>query len=50
MERTHTTGGTPVILYGLVCLLVLGMGTALGGAGDTPRKGGTLRVTIGAEP
>ena len=31
------------------CLLVLGMGTALSGAGNTPRKGGTLRRAIAAE-
>jgi peptide/nickel transport system substrate-binding protein len=44
MEQTHTTGRLQVILYSFVCLLVLGVGSALGQAGDTPRKGGTLRV------
>src|SRR5437870_3784392 len=50
MERTHTTGRPAVILYSLVCLLVLGLGMALDGAGDTPRKGGTLRVVSTIEP
>jgi ABC-type transport system substrate-binding protein len=40
-----TTHGSHVILYSLVFLLVLGVGMARGGAADTPRKGGTLRVT-----
>ena len=44
MARTHTTGRPQGMLYSLVFLLVLGVGTALGQAGDTPRKGGTLRV------
>ncbi len=44
MARTHTTGRPQGILYSLVCLLVLGVSTVLGGAGDTPRQGGTLRV------
>ena len=44
MEQTHTTGRLQVILYSLVCLLGLGVGSALGYVRDTPRKGGTLRV------
>jgi peptide/nickel transport system substrate-binding protein len=46
MEQTHTTGRLLVILYSLGCLLVLGVGSALGQARDTPRKGGTLCVAI----
>ena len=44
MEQTHTIGRLQVILYSLVCLLMLGVGSALGQAGDAPRQGGTLRV------
>ena len=44
MARTHTTGRPQVILYNLVFLLGLGLGTTRGGAGETPRKGGILRV------
>jgi peptide/nickel transport system substrate-binding protein len=46
MERAHTTVGQPLILYSLVCLLVLGLGTARGGTGETPRTGGTLRMAL----
>src|SRR5712691_4265054 len=50
MARTHHTGGHHVMLSNLVFLLLLGVGTALGGAGDTPRRGGTLRVAAQQTP
>jgi hypothetical protein len=50
MERTHTMGGPHAILCSLVCLFVLGLGMTHGGAGETPGKGGTLRVAIDGEP
>jgi peptide/nickel transport system substrate-binding protein len=43
MARMPTTSGPHATLYSLVCLLVLSVGMALGAAGDTPRRGGTLR-------
>src|SRR6266511_7498 len=43
MARMPTTSGPHATLYSLVCLLVLSVGAALGAAGDTPRRGGTLR-------
>jgi peptide/nickel transport system substrate-binding protein len=46
MERTPMIVGLQIILHGLVCLLVLSVGTALGAAGDTPRRGGTLRWAL----
>jgi hypothetical protein len=50
MEPTHTPLEHHVMPYSLVFLLALGVLTAFGGAGDTPRKGGTLRVGLNAEP
>jgi hypothetical protein len=50
MEPTHTPLGRYVIPYSLVFLLALAVPTAFGGAGETPRKGGTLRVGMIAEP
>jgi peptide/nickel transport system substrate-binding protein len=50
MERMHTSLRRHVILYSLVFLLVLGVATAFGAPDDTPRKGGTLRVGMIAEP
>jgi len=50
MEPTHTPLGQHVIPYSLVFLLALGVLTAFGGAGETPRKGGTIRVGMIAEP
>jgi hypothetical protein len=50
MARTHTTGRQPILLCSLIVLLGLGVGTALGGPGEAPRKGGTLRVGNRAEP
>lgn len=50
MERMHTPLGQHIIPCGLVFLLILGVATAFGGAGETPRKGGTLRVGMIAEP
>jgi peptide/nickel transport system substrate-binding protein len=49
MEPTHTPLGQHVIPYSLVFLLALGVLTAFGGAGETPRTGGTLRVGMIAE-
>ena len=49
MEPTHTPLDQQVIPYSLVFLLALGVLTAFGGAGETPRKGGTLRVGLIAE-
>ena len=43
MEPTHTPRGQHVISFSLVFLLALGVLTAFGGAGETPRKGSTLR-------
>jgi peptide/nickel transport system substrate-binding protein len=50
MERTHATNTPPAMLCGLVFLLLLVLGTPLGGVGETPRPGGTLRVAFPAEP
>jgi ABC-type transport system substrate-binding protein len=50
MEGTHTTGGPQIILCILIFLLVLGVGTALGGAGETRCRGGSLRVGTFGEP
>jgi peptide/nickel transport system substrate-binding protein len=50
MARMPTASGHLVTLHSLVFLLVLGVGTALGAAADTPRKGGTLRVATSGEP
>jgi hypothetical protein len=50
MDRRRTTGGPQIILYSLVFLLGLGVGPALGEAGETPHKGGILRVTLPTEP
>jgi peptide/nickel transport system substrate-binding protein len=50
MERTHATNTPPAMLYSLVFLLLLGLGTALGEVGETPRQGGTLSVAFPAEP
>jgi hypothetical protein len=44
MQRTSTTCRPQGLLFSLVILLVLGVGPALGQAGDTLRKGGTLRL------
>jgi peptide/nickel transport system substrate-binding protein len=49
MEPTHTPLRQHVIPYSLVFLLALGVLTAFGGAEETPRKGGTLRVGMIAE-
>ena len=40
MARMPTTSGHQVTLHSLVCLLVLGVGTALGAAGDTAAQRG----------
>jgi peptide/nickel transport system substrate-binding protein len=50
MEPTHTPLEQQVIPYSLVFLLALGVLTAFGGAGETPSKGGTMRVGMIAEP
>ena len=50
MKPTHVPGGPLAIVCSLVSLLVLGAGTDIGGAGDMPRRGGTLRVATLGEP
>jgi peptide/nickel transport system substrate-binding protein len=50
MERTSTARWHHALLCSLIYLMVLGVGTALGGVASTPRKGGTLRVATLGEP
>jgi peptide/nickel transport system substrate-binding protein len=50
MEPTHTPLGRYVIPCSLGFVLALGVLTAFGGADETPRNGGTLRVGMIAEP
>jgi peptide/nickel transport system substrate-binding protein len=49
IEPTHTPIGQHVIPHSLVFLLALGVLAAFGGAGETPRKGGTMRVGMTGE-
>jgi hypothetical protein len=49
MERTPIIVGLQIILSSLLCLLGLSVGTVLGAAGDTPRRGGTLRWSLAIE-
>ena len=49
MRWMHTTSGPPILLCSFI-VLGLSVATALGGAGEAPRKGGTLRVASVTEP